>query len=149
MGIEVNLVVWSVANDASYADHWAVAMSDTKVIDLTRVQVDGRTAIKHNIQDYPKNFVKPRIYPASLLLPAYTQSRTTADGRIGARFMWRARWLLFVHDLRRACHRVHPVNAIQAVLRLVRFFLIHPLQRFRCLLEARREELKERIARLP
>lgn len=48
-GVETRLVVWSVAGDREFLDHWAVMLANGLIVDLTRAQVDGRSDIVHGM----------------------------------------------------------------------------------------------------
>ena len=126
-GMDLDLVVWSVVGDPQFLDHWAVAISDTKVIDLTRVQVDGKTGLLYDIGAYPGNFVRRRHYPASLLTPALAANRPSPDGQCGARFLCTVRWRMFKHDLRRSAASGDPAAALRlgALLAQIRAGPLH------------------------
>jgi hypothetical protein len=68
-GFPVDLICWQRSND-DFSDHWAVISGDS-VIDHTRAQVDGQTALYWQVDQYPAHYIKPRVYPALLFLPVF------------------------------------------------------------------------------
>jgi len=101
-GIAVHLVRWQVTDDRDFCDHWVVACGDGMVIDLTRVQVDGKTGLLHPISSYPENYCDMRRYCASLLLPLFEQLRVGDQDRMPFAFMWRSGMALVRHDVKTA-----------------------------------------------
>ena len=79
--IDLRLVRWEVTDDADYCEHWCIGISDTEVLDLTRVQVDGTTAVLHHIDNYPPNYTRMRRYPSSAI---FSKGDFSAQGVIGA-----------------------------------------------------------------
>lgn len=143
--LEVDLVVWSVAGDPNFLDHWAVAISPNQVIDLTRVQVDGLTGLLYDIDDYPANFLRRRRYPASALLPALAGQGQASEGQFDAGFVWRVRWLMFRHDLRRSRLLRRAAIGWTSSLSLAKFGVLHTARRVEGTLQARRDTLVERM----
>ncbi|MDP9045365.1 MAG: hypothetical protein M3O01_11235 [Pseudomonadota bacterium] len=142
-GLEVNLVVWRVLGD-TFADHWAVAIAGSWVIDLTRVQVDGRAGVLHRIDNYPVNYRCRALYPATLWAPVAAAVPRTRQGLDG-HFAWAIRRRMFRHDLRRAARQRDARLAARSTLSLLRFVVAQGLQRWSTALEARRSTLRERL----
>ena len=103
-GMAVDLVRWQVKGDRDFCDHWVVGCGDGMVIDLTRVQVDGKTGLLHSISSYPENYRDMRRYGASLLLPLFEQLRVGEQDRMPFTFMWRSGMALVRHDVKTAYH---------------------------------------------
>lgn len=101
-GVELDLVRWDVVDDPEFVDHWAVSLGASRVIDLTRVQVDGDRRIQSDIDDYPPNLRAPTVYPSAPLLGLYRRIGPTAGDRLPGRFMLSCAVKLFAHDLARA-----------------------------------------------
>jgi hypothetical protein len=99
MGVELDLANWTVVHDASYCEHWAVFYGATTVVDLTRVQIDGKKDLIYKVTDYPSNFVDLRRYPSSLLLQQYELLDAGRSLKFPSNFMWQSRVALFRHDL--------------------------------------------------
>ena len=142
-GTAVNLVTWRVNDDDHFFDHWAVVIGKSKVIDLTRVQVDGRKELIHDLTNYPANFVCPRFYPAALLLPEYDKSRGNNTYRLPPRFVWKMRKSILGQELGHALHRRRFLHGVQAVLEFGRFCLVHSLDHWLGRVQARRDKLSE------
>lgn len=66
--VDLRLIRWEVVDDADYREHWCIGISDTEVLDLTRVQVDGTDGVLHHVNNYPANYIQMRQYPASRIL---------------------------------------------------------------------------------
>ncbi len=139
-GIEVELVLWSVTGDPHFLDHWAVRLDGHHVIDPTRVQVDGRTALLHAACDYPPNYVRMRRYPASLLLPLYANRPTGGNGKLSQSFLWALRWRLFRYDIGRG-PAFHSFQRVTHALLSTLKFCLYDLARRRNRLESRRNAL--------
>jgi hypothetical protein len=101
-GEDSRLIKWSVAGDRNHVDHWAVLLDDERVLDMTHVQVDGRTTLVARIASYPANFHHARVYPAELLTGAYLESQEHGTGRFTNRFLWICGSRLFRHDMKAA-----------------------------------------------
>jgi hypothetical protein len=80
--VDLRLIRWEVKGDADYCEHWCIGLSDTEVLDLTRVQVDGTKDVLHHIDDYPDNYRQMRQYPASTILSkdSYLQEGSLKGG---------------------------------------------------------------------
>lgn len=141
LGLDVNLIRWRVVADPHYMDHWAILLDDGRVLDPTRVQVDGKRLLVGPAQDYPPHFVDARVYPASMLAGRYRKAHRCPDGRLGSGFMWSCAVSLLAHDLRAAA-RHHDAGAAAVALRSGLLFL-------RCfLLQGAKRALIRRAERL-
>jgi hypothetical protein len=94
-----------VRGDPDFLEHWAVVLCKDQVVDLTRLQVDGRGGVVFALHDYPSNFVRRRVYPAHLFSPAYEAQRAQLQGlerptapQMGVRQICHWRWLMLRHD---------------------------------------------------
>ncbi len=101
-GVSADLVVWSVAGDKHYRDHWAVLLGQGLVIDLTRLQVDGSREMLHALDSYPSHYKRPRSYPAALLLPSCEAPSGAPAGPLRLGVHQTLRRLMLLHDLSRA-----------------------------------------------
>jgi hypothetical protein len=104
-GLEVTLVKWRVLGDPHFVDHWAVLHDADTVLDLTRVQVDGRRQLVCALNSYPANFVNQRLYPASVVLADYVASNPTKGSRLSNGFLWACGTALFRFDVTQAWHQ--------------------------------------------
>lgn len=102
LGLDLQLVKWRVQGDPKYLDHWAVMLSDSEVLDLTRVQVDGRTSLLAPLDGYPMNYVERRHYRASVVLGGTPRPPAASHGRIHPRLLWSCAHRMMKHDLRKA-----------------------------------------------
>ena len=141
-GIALRLVVWSVADDPSYCDHWAVLLDDGSVLDLTRVQVDGCKRLIHELHDYPATYRRPRVYSAAGLLPTYERFRCGARVELPQAALYTMRWLMLRHDVGDALQFHGLVRVAHSALSLARFSAIHLLGRWRTLLLQRQQALR-------
>ncbi len=101
-GFAIQLIHWQVTGDQDFCDHWAVLFKETFVIDLTRVQVDGKSDLLHEINTYPANYRHPRCYSPELLLPDFRRLTQSRLGRLPFWFMWDCGFALARHDVRTA-----------------------------------------------
>jgi hypothetical protein len=122
LGLDVKLVKWRVVNDPNFVDHWAVMLDDERVIDVTRVQVDGKNTLVCGINDYPANFRNRRVYPAHLLTSVYQVSSPSSSARLSDHFLWRCGTRLFAFDLAAALRERH-LATFAATLRIGATFL--------------------------
>lgn len=143
-GVPAELVVWQVHKDPNFAEHWAVAVGEGLILDPTRVQVDGRTRLRHAWSDYPASFTGVRTYPASLLLPGFDSGAGTGQ-RVPPSFMWTVRWRLLRHDLAQARQARRLGAMASALLSAGKFALVYPLDLAKARLERRRNDLLQRV----
>ena len=126
---DVQLVVWHVTNDCNFLDHWALLVGEREVIDVTRVQVDGRTDLLHDIADYPVNFRTPSRYPAAPLVAQYIKCESHQGDRFSPGFIWKFRGLIFRHDVGQALRGMHLRQAARAVGAFCKFAWVYSLGR--------------------
>jgi hypothetical protein len=122
LGLSTRLVKWRVIDDPRYLDHWAVMLDDERVIDLTRVQVDGNVRLVSRLSDYPSNYTEPRIYPAALLMHEYARHGSVGLGRLSSRFMLTCGMNLLHHDLGVALRALDVRLAMSSMRESGRFF---------------------------
>ena len=122
LGIDSRLffVRWRVRNDLNYLEHWAVATENGRVLDLTAVQVDGDPRPLRRVEEYPVNYVRPRLYPASVVLDAMTGHVLTADHHYLRRQVWRLHLQLFRHDAAEAVWSASPRALYEAIAAISR-----------------------------
>ena len=72
LGLEekVAFVRWRVRRDVNFLEHWALVLDSGTVLDMTAVQVDGNPHPLRRVDSYPANYVRPRQYPAAIVLSA-------------------------------------------------------------------------------
>ena len=100
---DLQLVRWRVLDDDQFRDHWAVWLDPETVVDLTRIQVDGRCQVLGPASGYPPNYVEPRRYPARLLLQGHCSSAASAKhGVMRRRYLLALAWRMLEHDARAA-----------------------------------------------
>ena len=145
-GIELRLVLWNVAGDPQYCDHWAVLTDDATVVDPTRVQVDGNTRLTFGMRDYPAHYTRPRVYPAGGLLSLYEASRAHARGQLPAALLLRARWWLLRHDVAEAVQCRSLVRIGLSAVSMVKFCALQSIQAWQQILRQRHEALRARAA---
>lgn len=132
LGLDLNLIRWRVVADPHYMDHWAILLDDGRVLDPTRVQVDGSRALVGPAGGYPQNFLEARVYPASLLIARYQRTPLRAEGRLNSGFMWRCALSMLSFDLRAAARDRDAGGAGAAIrtwLRFLRCFMTAGVQR--------------------
>jgi hypothetical protein len=101
-GYALQLIRWQVLGDPDFCDHWAVLFKEKIVIDLTRVQVDGKTEVTHGLGTYPANYCRPRCYSPDVLLPNFRRLTDSRLARLPFWFMWDCGVALARHDMRTA-----------------------------------------------
>ena len=147
LDVDVELVKWRVKDDPDYVDHWAVLLDSDNVVDLTRVQVDGSTKMVCRIGDYPTNYVNRRVYPASLLGPAYPARRAPGAARLSNTFLWRCGTQLLRHDLAAALRGRDPRSARVALDEFTTFLTCFAISSLTRALEKRASRLLGRLRR--
>jgi len=98
-GHAIQLIHWQVTDDEDFCDHWAVLFKDTFVIDLTRVQVDGKSDLLHQVDTYPINYRRPRCYSPDVLLPNFRRLSKSRLAHLPFWFMWDCGVALARHDM--------------------------------------------------
>jgi len=84
---QVCLLRWRLNGDLAYLEHWALKVSDDRVLDLTAIQVDGNPTPWRQLASYPSHYGTPSQYPIELVLP-HVPPRV-ASARIQRRVLWR------------------------------------------------------------
>lgn len=140
---QVQLVTWTVCGDPNYRDHWALVWQGAKVLDLTRLQVDGRLGVCFDLDDYPPNFQDRRLYPLSVV-PLLNLSQIHTR-RLPMRFVLDLRFRMLQVDLGhyRALGQWAPWT--RRVLEEVRYSGVQVLYRARRRLWARAVYLKHGV----
>jgi hypothetical protein len=149
LGLATRVVKWRVTDDPHFVDHWAVMLDDDRVIDLTRVQVDGNARLVSRLADYPANYCDPRVYPAALLMHDYAKYGSTGEGRLSNRFMWTCGIRLLSHDLLDAARIGDVGSALSSLRESARFmgrFIVGCATRA---LDARARRLVDRLTSVP
>lgn len=107
-GYPVQLIRWQ-AYSGPYCDHWAVVLTGNQLIDLTRSQLDGHTALFWHTTDYSDEIFCARRYPAALFLREYR--RFKAQGR--TRFPQSFLDFVLVARAQFDARRIQPVPKVQ------------------------------------
>jgi hypothetical protein len=104
MGLEeqVAFVRWRVRQDVNFLEHWALVLDCGTVLDMTAVQVDGNPYPLRRVDGYPANYVRPRQYPAAIVLSVMERPELEADRHFSRRMLWRLHVRLFRHDAAQA-----------------------------------------------
>ena len=104
MGLEekVAFVRWRVQRDVNFLEHWAVVLDSGTVLDMTAIQVDGNPNPLRRVESYPANYVRPRQYPAAIVLSAMERPVLEAERHFSRRMLWSLHVRLFRHDAARA-----------------------------------------------
>ncbi len=104
-GGEVRFVRWRVRGDPAFREHWAVALDETRVLDLTSVQVDGSVRVLRQVAAYPPEYTACRFYPPQLVLDALPSSLTDGPDRYPRRVIWRLQGQVALFDIRHSLAR--------------------------------------------
>lgn len=141
-----SLLVWDLKGDADYRDHWAFGFESSTVIDVTRMQVDGRKGLVFHVGDYPASYGCPRSYPIHVLadlLHEYADADGDAN-RLSWFWMQRLRWIMCRYDAMHGVLCLQPIHALMAVRAYMAFTLQFALQRWKCCLHERLQLLNTR-----
>jgi hypothetical protein len=122
LGLEgqVTFVRWCVRRDADFLEHWALMLGNGRVLDMTAVQVDGNPQPLRWLASYPANYVRPRQYPAAIVLAVMDRHVLEPDRHFSRRLLWGLHRRLFRHDAGKAFRGYSPLALIDAVAELVR-----------------------------
>jgi hypothetical protein len=118
---ELRLIRWEVKDDVHYCEHWAVGISDSEVIDLTRVQVDGNTEVLHQISSYPANYTQMKQYPVSVVLQPGRASKDQPDTMRPKWAPIKMRWTMLRYDLASTPLRLKRQVLGKGIIELTRF----------------------------
>jgi hypothetical protein len=149
LGAEVMLVKWNVRDDPFYIDHWAVQLDEQNVLDLSRVQVDGSSALVCPVDGYPHNYQRRRTYPAALLLDEYVSTGASGRPRLSTRFMWICGTRLWRFDMAQAWRNASVRKAGTALTEFATFLSCFTLDASTRALEGRARRLLGRLYSLP
>jgi hypothetical protein len=122
MGLEneVAFVRWRVHGDLNFLEHWALVLEDGTVLDMTAVQVDGNPHPLRRVAGYPRNYARPRQYPAAIVLGVMERHLRGADGHFSRVLLWHLHARLFRHDAASAWRDRSPVALAGAVDEITR-----------------------------
>ena len=122
LGLEghVAFVRWCVRRDVNFLEHWALVLDDGRVFDMTAVQVDGNPQPLRRLANYPANYVRPRQYPAAIVLAVMDRHVPEQDRHFSRRLLWGLHRRLFRHDASKALRGYSPLALIDAVAELMR-----------------------------
>ena len=120
-GGDVRLVRWRVVDDPQFVDHWAVEFDADRVLDLTRVQVDGSKGLICPVAGYPANYVGRAAYPVSLFADAYLAQGGSRRRRLSDKFLWTCGAGRLGFDLSRAYHAFDTRAGMSALVEFARF----------------------------
>jgi len=113
---QVSLLRWRLSDDPDFVEHWALKVTEDRVLDLTAVQVDGNPTPWRLLDSYPPHYGKPRQYPIPLVLP---HARPGAEGgRVERRVIWRLHSALAKYEVSCAYRRGAVSEMAAAGLRL-------------------------------
>ena len=119
-GSRAEFIRWDVVKDVDFLEHWALTLDDGRVLDMTAMQVDGDAQPVRHVDDYPVNYVRPRRYPAALILGAIDSVGTPSGRHYPCATLWMLHKRLFAHEAAaalRARSIRHGLDAVAAVMR--------------------------------
>ncbi len=111
----LQLVRWRLRGDPNHLDHWAVWVDTDLVIDLTAVQVDGRSRLAGPARDYPDNYTNRRCYPAALLLEGLNWAADGSLRPLSHSMLIGMAARLFKHDCKSALQQRSPAWAVESL----------------------------------
>lgn len=144
LGIDANVIVWKVINDKDFHDHWAVAIDEARIIDITRAQIDNRQELVFQLSDYPDNFVSYRIYPSQQLVAKYLRHKEAGD-KLTSRQMWSLYGQLLRHDIRHGLLHRNVKTLVKGALLFGRFGVSYSINQGIARLSARQAKLVQRL----
>ena len=116
----VTFIRWRVRKDIKFLEHWALALDDGSVLDMTAVQVDGDSNPFRDAEGYPANYVRPRRYPLALVLTVMERDVQEPGQHYSRRLLWTLHRRLFRHDAGAAVRARAPLALLDAGAALVR-----------------------------
>lgn len=116
----VTFIRWRVLRDVNFLEHWALALDDGSVLDMTAVQVDGNPNPLRSVEGYPANYVRPRRYPIALVLAVMERDVLEPGKNYSRRLLWVLHRRLFRHEAGHALRACSPRALCNAVAALVR-----------------------------
>ncbi|MEP6501773.1 MAG: hypothetical protein ABJD97_00455 [Betaproteobacteria bacterium] len=120
MAGRLSFVRWHVRDDSDYLEHWALATANGRILDMTAAQVDGDPRPLRRVDDYPANYVRPRLYPAAVVLEVMDGNAPEPGHRYPRRLLWRLHARLFRHDAGAALRAGSPRALGHAVAAMAR-----------------------------
>lgn len=120
LGRRVGFVRWSVLRDMAFLEHWALVLDGTRVLDMTAVQVDGNADPLRRLASYPANYVRPRQYPATVVLDVMEHHVSGTGRNFSRRLLWTLHLALFRHDAGRASQARSLLALIDCIAELLR-----------------------------
>jgi hypothetical protein len=143
--VAAEVVVWAVKGDPDFLDHWAVLLGHHRVVDLTRMQVDGRTDLSYTLEDYPANFARRRVYPAQIFMPIFEAHLRDADKQ-STHFSFaqlsKLRWLMLKHDRQGGSSGVHIARVAHSAASWLKLVLVGAVRTLSQGLDQRRDHLQ-------
>ena len=117
LGLEeqVAFVRWRVLQDVNFLEHWALVLEGGTVLDMTAVQVDGNPHPLRRLESYPANYLRPRRYPAAVVLAAMERPVLDEDRNFSRRLLWTLHKRLFRHDAAMAVRSRSALALLDAV----------------------------------
>jgi hypothetical protein len=140
---DVPLLRWHVRNDPDFIEHWAVRLSETEVLDITRVQVDGDRQALKAINSYPASYRLVGEYPSSMLL-AYCLSEGDVLKSASFRQALAMRRAIHRHDRRQPGSGSFALR-LRSLANLAHYVIHALVTRFHLKLAARRQQLARRL----
>ena len=122
LGLEekVAFVRWRVHDDVNFLEHWALVLDRETVLDMTAVQVDGNPHPLRRFESYPANYLRPRQYPAAIVLSVMKRPLLDAERHFSRRLLWNLHRRLFRHDAAEALRRHSLPALVDAIDEVVR-----------------------------
>lgn len=143
---DLPLIRWTVRGDADYKEHWAVRLNGELALDLTRVQVDGQTAVVKAIASYPATYTLAGEYPACVFLARPAVEPRQLEG-LSIRTAMLMRWGMFRHDVRQAAAFRKLLEMWSGAAELERYLLMSLVTEARRRLASRRQRLQQALSR--
>ena len=94
----VRFIRWRVRKDVYFLEHWALALDDGSVLDMTAIQVDGNPNPLRSAEGYPDNYVRPRRYPIALVLAVMESGVLEPGQHYPRRLLWQLHRRLFRYE---------------------------------------------------
>ena len=101
LGGRLRFVRWRVQDDPFFREHWAIAVDDEQVLDLTAVQVGGDRQPFRRLAAYPKNYSGRRFYPLQTVLRPLMR-RHDGSGRYARCTIWTVQRHMAAFDARQS-----------------------------------------------
>lgn len=115
----LQFVRWRVRGDRTFREHWAIALDQSQVLDLTSAQVDGSVRPLRALESYPSNYTARRFYPLPVVLDAMKAVVYQGGTRYPRAAIWRVQRSLAAFDMRQALSYGSAPAALASTGRLV------------------------------